>query len=130
MVLPVTMNQIKSWYNGYQFGNVSVYCPWDVIKYCYALCADSNAQPQDYWSNTSSNNIVKRFINKATIQTKDEIERLICGETISKEIHPELTYNEIDNTIDNLWSVLFTTGYLHHKGPVNGDKLNLAIQIS
>lgn len=119
--------QIKSWYNGYQFGNVSVYCPWDVIKYCYALCADSNAQPQDYWSNTSSNNIVKRFINKATIQTKDEIERLICGETISKEIHPELTYNEIDNTIDNLWSVLFTTGYLTHKGPVNGDKLNLAI---
>ncbi|MGN0299434.1 MAG: AAA family ATPase, partial [Lachnospiraceae bacterium] len=107
---------VKEWYDGYRFGNVAVYCPWDVINYCYTLLADPMALPEDYWSNTSSNSIVRRFVDKANKKTRDEIERLISGETIIKEIRPDLTYNEIDNTIDNLWSVLFTTGYLTQRG--------------
>lgn len=118
---------VKAWYDGYQFGNVSVYCPWDVISYCDHLCADPTVQPQDYWSNTSSNSIVRRFIDKANKQTKDEIERLIAGETITKEIKQELTYNELDRTIDHLWSVLFTTGYLTQRGREHGRMYRLAI---
>ena len=118
---------VKKWYDGYQFGNVSVYCPWDVIRYCYALLADRNALPEDYWSNTSSNSIVRRFIDKADKRTKNEIERLIDGETIIKEIRPELTYHELDSTIENLWSVLFTTGYLTQRGRENGRRYRLAI---
>ena len=93
---------VKEWYDGYQFGNVSVYCPWDVVSYCDSLCADSEALPEDYWSNTSSNSIVRRFIDKANKQTKDDIERLIAGETIVKDIKQELTYSELDRTIDHL----------------------------
>jgi hypothetical protein len=118
---------MKEWYDGYQFGNVAVYCPWDVIKYCYALLADKTAPPEDYWSNTSSNSIVRRFIDKANRQTKDEIERLVAGEVIVKEIRQELTYNELDRSIDNLWSVLFTTGYLTQHGREGGKKYKLAI---
>lgn len=118
---------IKEWYDGYQFGNVSVYCPWDVISYCDQLCADPTERPQDYWSNTSSNSIVRRFIERSNKQTKDEIERLIAGEAIVKEIKQELTYNELDKTIDHLWSVLFTTGYLTQKGREEGRKYLLAI---
>lgn len=118
---------IKEWYNGYQFGKASVYCPWDVISYCKNLRADSQALPEDYWSNTSSNSIVRRMLEKANKQTKDEIEQLIAGETITKEIKQELTYNELDKTIDNLWSVLFTTGYLTQRGRDTGRKYNLII---
>lgn len=118
---------VKEWYDGYQFGNVSVYCPWDVVSYCDSLCADSEALPEDYWSNTSSNSIVRRFIDKANKQTKDEIERLIAGETIVKDIKQELTYSELDRTIDHLWSVLFTTGYLTHRGREGGKKYRLVI---
>lgn len=118
---------IREWYDGYQFGNVAVYCPWDVINYCYTLLADRTAPPEDYWSNTSSNSIVRRFIDKANKKTRDEIEQLIAGETIVKEIRPELTYNELDRTIDNLWSVLFTTGYLTQRGRVQGNAYRLAI---
>ncbi|MDD6291696.1 MAG: AAA family ATPase [Lachnospiraceae bacterium] len=118
---------VKEWYDGYQFGNVSVYCPWDVVSYCDSLCADSDALPEDYWSNTSSNSIVRRFIDKANKQTKDEIERLIAGETIVKDIKQELTYSELDKTIDHLWSVLFTTGYLTHRGREGGKKYRLVI---
>lgn len=107
---------MKEWYDGYQFGNTVVYCPWDGISYCDNLCADPTAASEDYWSNTSSNSFVRRFIDKSNKQTKDEIERLISGETIVKEIRQELTYNELDKTIDNLWSVLFTTGYLTQRG--------------
>ena len=103
---------VKRWYNGYQFGKTAIYCPWDVISYCDNLRVDPSAEPEDYWSNTSSNAIVRKFIDKANKQTKDEIERLIAGDSIVKEIKQELTYNELDQTIDNLWSVLFTTGYL------------------
>lgn len=119
--------QMKQWYDGYLFGNVSVYCPWDVINHCRDLRVDSDAFPEDYWSNTSGNGIVRRFIDKANMQTKSEIEQLIAGEEIVKEIRQELTYDELDKTIDNLWSVLFTTGYLTHRGRVDGRCYRLAI---
>ncbi|MBU5480129.1 AAA family ATPase [Blautia sp. MSJ-19] len=118
--------EVKEWYDGYRFGNVEVYCPWDVINYCDLLKADPNALPQDYWSNTSGNAMVRRFIDKADTQTRDEIERLIAGEEIVKEIHQELTYNELDSSIENLWSVLFTTGYLTQRGQ-EGKKYRLTI---
>ena len=92
--------EVKEWYDGYRFGNVEVYCPWDVINYCDLLKADPNALPQDYWSNTSGNAMVRRFIDKADTRTRDEIERLIAGDEIVKEIHQELTYNELDSSIE------------------------------
>ena len=118
---------VKEWYDGYQVGKVGVYCPWDVISYCDNLRADPNAFPEDYWSNTSGNSIVRRFIDKANAKTRDEIERLIAGEEIIKEIHQDLTYSELDNSIENLWSVLFTTGYLTQRGRAGEDKYRLAI---
>ena len=118
--------EVKEWYDGYRFGNVEVYCPWDVINYCDLLKADPNALPQDYWSNTSGNAMVRRFIDKADTRTRDEIERLIAGDEILKEIHQELTYNELDSSIENLWSVLFTTGYLTQRGQ-EGKKYRLTI---
>ena len=119
--------QMKQWYDGYLFGNISVYCPWDVINHCRDLRVDPDAFPEDYWSNTSGNGIVRRFIDKANMQTKSEIEQLIAGEKIVKEIRQELTYDELDKTIDNLWSVLFTTGYLTQRGRVDGRCYRLAI---
>ena len=107
---------VKEWYDGYRFGNVDVYCPWDVINHVDRLCGEPGAQPQSYWLNTSGNELVKRFIDKANKTTRDEIERLIAGEAIEKSVRMELTYDEIDNHIDNLWSVLFTTGYLTQTG--------------
>ena len=118
---------IKEWYDGYQFGKKAVYCPWDVISYCKNLCADPEALPEDYWSNTSSNSIVRRFIDKSNKQTKDEIEQLIAGESIVKEIRQELTYNELDKSVGHLWSVLFTTGYLTQKGRLDSKRYRLAI---
>lgn len=118
---------VKEWYDGYQFGNVSVYCPWDVIRYCDALRADPSAWPEDYWSNTSGNSIVRRFIDKANVKTRDEIERLIAGEMIVKEVRQELTYSELDKTIENLWSVLFMTGYLTQRGRVGWKTYRLGI---
>ena len=106
-------DEIKMWYDGYRFGNVEVYCPWDVINYCDELRINNMAQPQNYWSNTSSNEAVKRFIQETDKGTvRKEIEKLIAGETIVKEIHQELTYQDMYASIENLWSVLFTTGYL------------------
>lgn len=119
--------QMKQWYDGYRFGKNDIYCPWDVINYCNNLCFDSDAVPQDFWSNTSGNTIVRRFIDKANVQTKNEIEQLIAGEEIVKEIRQELTYNELDNTIENLWSVLFTTGYLTQRGNIDHRRYRLAI---
>ena len=110
--------EIKEWYDGYHFGNADVYCPWDVINHVDNLLADENARPQTYWINSSGNSLVKKLIHKADSSTKDEIERLIAGETIEKVVHLELTYDEIENSIDNIWSVLFTTGYLTKVGEV------------
>lgn len=119
--------QIREWYDGYRFGNTDIYYPWDVIRYCKSLCADPDALPEDFWSNSSGNEIVRRFIDKADIQTKNEIERLISGECIEKEIVEELTYNELDKSIENLWSVLFTTGYLTQQGRTQNGKYLLSI---
>lgn len=107
---------IKEWYDGYRFGDADIYCPWDVIKYTKKLLADPHAEPEAFWINTSGNDLVKRFIDKADKTTQDEIERLIAGETIEKKVRLDLTYNELDSSIDNLWSVLFTTGYLTQTG--------------
>ena len=108
--------EICEWYDGYRFGNTDIYCPWDVINHCRALKIEPDATPQPYWINTSGNYIVKRFIEKANQQTRREIEQLIEGKAIQKEIRLELTYNELDSTIENLWSVLFATGYLTKQG--------------
>ena len=108
--------ETKEWYDGYHFGSVDVYCPWDVINHVDRLCGEPNAEPQAYWINTSGNDLVKRFVDKADKTTQGEIERLIAGEAIERAVRLELTYNEIDSSIDNLWSVLFTTGYLTQAG--------------
>lgn len=111
-------DEIKEWYDGYHFGRADVYCPWDVINHVDHLRDDSKAKPQTYWINSSGNSLVRRLINRADSSTKDEIERLIAGEAIEKAIRLDLTYDEIENSIDNIWSVLFTTGYLTKIGEV------------
>ncbi len=120
--------KVKEWYDGYQFGNAAVYCPWDVINYCDALLADADAQPKNYWSNTSSNEAVRRFIRESDkAAVRREIEALVAGEVITKEIYQELTYKDMYDSIDHLWSVLFTTGYLTQRGKPEGDRFPLAI---
>lgn len=104
--------EMKEWYDGYRFGDANIYCPWDVISYVDRLSADPYAEPEAFWINTSGNDLVKRFIDKADKTTQNEIERLIAGEAIEKKVRLDLAYNELDSSIDNLWSVLFTTGYL------------------
>ncbi len=111
-------DEIKEWYDGYHFGRADVYCPWDVINHVDHLRDDSDAKPQTYWINSSGNNLVRRLINRADSSTKDEIERLIAGEAVEKVIRLDLTYDEIENSVDNIWSVLFTTGYLTKIGEV------------
>lgn len=121
-------DEVKEWYDGYQFGNVGVYCPWDVINYCDTLKADPDVQPRNYWLNTSSNEAVRRFIRESDhAATRREIENLVAGEAITKEIHQELTYKDMYDSIDNLWSVLFTTGYLTQRGKPDGDNFRLVI---
>ncbi len=125
---PDSYDVAKKWYDGYHFGNVDVYCPWDVLNYCDSLLDDKEAQPENYWINTSSNDAVKRFIQEsANYATKREIESLVAGEVITKEIHQELTYPEVYQTIDNIWSLLFTTGYLTQRGKAEGRQMKLAI---
>ena len=118
---------VKEWYDGYTFGDENVYCPWDVINYCADHRNDQKMPPHNYWLNTSGNAIVRRFVDMANIQTRNEIERLIDGKTIIKEIYQELTYNELDSSIDHLWSVLFTTGYLTRKRQIEKNKYELCI---
>ena len=108
--------ETKAWYDGYRFGNADVYCPWDVINFAKKLLADPQVEPQAFWINTSSNELVRDFVEDADKTTQNEIERLIAGETIEKEIRLELTYAEVRKSIINLWSVLFTTGYLTYTG--------------
>ena len=117
----------RRWYDGYRFGNVDVYCPWDVINYVDLLHNDPHAEPQAFWINSSGNDLVKRFVDKADKTTQGEIERLIAGEAIEKAVRLELTYDEIDNSIDNVWSVLFTTGYLTQTGEVERGVYKLVI---
>ena len=119
--------KVKEWYDGYHFGDADIYCPWDVINYVDDLVSDPNVQPKSYWINSSGNDLVKRFIEQADITTKDEIEQLIAGNAVEKRIRPDLTYNEIDNSIDNIWSVLFTTGYLTRLGKAENGVYKLII---
>ena len=108
----------KEWYDGYHFGNADIYCPWDVINFAKKLVSDPSARPSEFWINSSGNDMVKRFVDKADQTTRDEIEKLVAGGFVEKQLRLDLTYDEIDNTIDNLWSVLFTTGYLTKIGEV------------
>ena len=117
----------KEWYNGYLFGNTGIYCPWDVINYCGDLRDASVTEPQNYWVNTSRNDIVRRFVSKANTTTRDEIEVLIDGGSVKKRIRQELTYRDLDSNIDNLWSILFTTGYLTQRGFDSNDLTELVI---
>ena len=119
--------ETKEWYDGYHFGDVDVYCPWDVINHVDRLRVELGAEPQSYWINSSGNDLIKRFIDKADKTTRDEIERLISGEAIEKAVQLELTYDEIDNSINNLWSVLFTTGYLTQAGKTERGVYRLTI---
>lgn len=120
--------QVKEWYDGYEFGNREVYCPWDVINYCDTLLAEPDTKPGNYWLNTSSNEAVKHFIEKSgNVGARREIEKLIAGETIVKEIHQELTYKDMYQSIDNIWSVLYTTGYLTKRGKPEDNQFRLAI---
>jgi len=118
---------VKKWYDGYRFGNADVFCPWDVLNYIDDAVEDVNAQPQAYWLNTSENKILHTFLQMATPDTMQEIDMLINGEIIRKKITQELTYNELYNNLDNLWSVLFTTGYLTQISKPTGDIFQLAV---
>ena len=120
-------NTIKKWYDGYQFGSVDIYCPWDVVNYCHALKMNMSIKPQNYWINTSSNNIVRQFIGMAKQNTRNEIELLIDGGSITKKIRQELTYRDLESNIDNLWSILFTTGYLTQCSKTNDSMTKLVI---
>ena len=121
------LEETKAWYDGYRFGAADVYCPWDVINHVDVLRSNPLARPQAYWINTSGNALVKRFIDMADKSTRNELERLVAGEAIEKHIHLELTYDEIDSSIDNLWSVLFTTGYLTQQGMTESGAYKLVI---
>ena len=105
-------NVIRDWYDGYRFGNIDVYCPWDVINYCDELLADPSAPQKNYWANTSGNDLILRLLKKADQTTKDEVEELLNGKAITKRIKQELTYRDIEDGVDNVWSVLYSTGYL------------------
>ncbi len=118
---------IKKWYDGYHFGELEVYCPWDVVSYCHALRMEPSTEPQNYWVNTSSNDIIRRFLIKAKTADRNDIEQLINGNSIKKVIRQELTYRELDSDPDNLWSILFTTGYLTQRSAQTGELTELVI---
>lgn len=121
---------VKEWYDGYRFGDTDVYCPWDVINFCSDHCSDSNLAPQNYWANTSGNSVISHFldsVNEPQKLTKMELEQLVNGGMVQKEINSELTYKELYSSMDNLWSTLFMTGYLTQRGEPNGDRYNLVI---
>ena len=120
-------DMIKERYDGYRFGDLEVYCPWDVVSYCHELKMNPNANPQNYWVNTSSNDIIRRFVSMAKQSTRNEIEQLIEGGSIRKKIHQELTYRDLDSKIDNLWSLLYTTGYLTQRGQEENGMTELVI---
>lgn len=120
-------NTVREWYNGYRFGDTSVYCPWDVIKYAQILLRDRDAEPENYWANTSGNDLVRRLLKRADQTTRNEIEQLLNGGTIVKNIRQELTYRDIEDSIDNIWSVLYSTGYLTQRGRLPGKQMKLAL---
>lgn len=119
--------EVRAWYDGYHFGALDIYCPWDVVSYCHTLKMCPGAKPQNYWVNTSGNDIVRHFIGRANATMRDEIERLIDGGSVWKMIREELTYRDMDSDTDHLWSILFTTGYLTGRGEPDGDLTELVI---
>lgn len=121
---------VKEWYDGYRFGNVDVYCPWDVINFCSDHLADPGLEPKNYWANTSGNSVISHFIDsvgKPQKLTRMELEQLVNGGIVQKEINSELTYKDLYSSIDNLWSTLFMTGYLTQRGEPSGNRYNLVI---
>lgn len=121
---------VKEWYDGYRFGNADVYCPWDVINYCDAHRRNPMFPPENYWTNTSGNDVLKHFIESAGAAkglAKTDLERLVNGEIVEKDIREDLTYNELYASMDNLWSTLFMAGYLTHKGRVDTKRFRLAV---
>ncbi len=118
---------IRDWYDGYRFGNATIYCPWDVIKYAQILLKDKSAEPENYWANTSGNDLVRRLLDRADQTTRDEVERLINGEIVTKTIRQELTYRDVEESVDNIWSVLYSTGYLTQRGRLPGRQMKLAL---
>ena len=118
---------LRDWYDGYRFGDTDIYCPWDVINYCDELLADPCAEPENYWANTSGNDLIRRLLKKANQSTRNEVEQLINGGTITKAIRQELTYREVEDSIDNIWSVLYSTGYLTCCRRLPGKKMELAL---
>ena len=119
---------VKSWYDGYRFGDAEVYCPWDVICFCSRRIDNPRLFPQNYWSNTSSNEIIQRFIRMTgNGLTKSEVEALVAGEALTKEIREDLTYNSLYDSIEHLWSLLLATGYLTQRGTFDGRSYQLAI---
>ena len=125
--LSVYKDTIRDWYDGYHFGDTDVYCPWDVINYCDELLADPGAEPENYWANTSGNDLIRQLLKKANQSTRNDVEQLINGGTIIKPIRQELTYREVEDSIDNIWSVLYSTGYLTCRRRVPGKKMELAL---
>lgn len=123
-------NQVREWYDGYRFGNADVYCPWDVVNYCDDHRSNPNAEPKNYWMNTSGNDVINHFIdsiNDPGMLTKGELERLVNGEFITQKVDEMITYKELYSSIDNLWSTLFMTGYLTQRGEPSGNRYNLVI---
>ena len=121
---------VKEWYDGYHFGGIDVYCPWDVINFCSDHLEDAKLSPKNYWANTSGNSVIRHFIesvNEPQMLTRMELERLVNGGMVQKEINQELTYNELYDSIDNLWSTLFMTGYLTQCGESDGNRYNLVV---
>ena len=121
---------VKEWYDGYHFGRIDVYCPWDVINFCSDHLEDVKLSPKNYWANTSGNSVIRHFIesvNEPQMLTRMELERLVNGRMVQKEINQELTYNELYDSIDNLWSTLFMTGYLTQCGEPDGNRYNLVV---
>lgn len=125
--VPEAYGTMKEWYDGYRFGESEVYCPWDVINYAADLRGNPEASPKDYWSNTSGNEIVRSLLQKGTAAVRRDLEALVAGESVRKTVRPELTYREIESSAENIWSVLFMTGYLTMAGAPDGKTVDLVI---
>lgn len=118
---------VRQWYDGYQFGKTEIYCPWDVISYCDILLDEKDARPRNFWANTSSNEILRRLAERSDDKILEEIKQLIAGKTVKKTINRELTYREIEDSVENIWSVMYMTGYLTAAGDTEGNNLMLRI---
>lgn len=126
--LEASYERVREWYDGYRFGSSDLYCPWDVINYCFDLESDPKLLPQDYWANSSGNDAVRQFVKQQDVSvTRQELEALTAGEVVRKEIHQELTYREMYNSAENLWSLLYMTGYLTKRGEAGGRVVPLSI---